>query len=163
MSRAVGFPPVFDKESKLLILGSFPSVASRKIDFYYGNPQNRFWRTVCGFFGEEVPQKTADKREFLLRRNIALWDVVVSCEIVGSADSSIREEEIADLPALLAQAKIGRILCNGGKAFALLSAHFPALVPLAEKLPSTSPANPRFSAEVWRGALREVFPCGGAG
>ncbi len=157
MSRAEGFLPVHNGESRLLVLGSFPSVMSRRTEFYYGNPQNRFWRTVCGFFGEEVPQSVEGKREFLLRRGIALWDVVVSCEIVGSADSSIKKEEIADVPALLSGSRIGHIFCNGGKAFSLLSEHFPQLLPLARKLPSTSPANPRFSAEVWHDALREVF------
>ena len=152
-----GFDPVFDKDSTLLILGSFPSVKSRKEGFYYGNPQNRFWRTVCGYFGEEVPKTIAEKKEFLLRRKIALWDVVTACEIEGSQDSSIRGEEIADIPALLANSNIKRIFCNGGKSFALLEREFPQLLDITQKLPSTSPANPRFSSEVWRRAFDEVF------
>ncbi len=157
MSRAEGFAPVHNGESKLLILGSFPSVMSRKVSFYYGNPQNRFWRTVCGFFGEEVPQDVAGKTQFLLRRRIALWDVVLSCNITGSSDASIADEELADIPALLKDSNITHIFCNGSKAFSLLEEHFPALLPITKKLPSTSPANPRFSAEVWYHALGEVF------
>ena len=154
--RAEGFSPVFDGNSKLLILGSFPSVMSRKTGFYYGNPQNRFWRTVCGFFGEEV-HTVSEKRVFLLRRGIALWDVVLSCDIVGSADADIRDAAVADIPALMEKTGIGAIFCNGKRAFSLLEEHFPQLLPLTRLLPSTSPANPRFSAEVWRAALDEVF------
>ncbi len=155
--RAEGFPPVYNGESRLLILGSFPSVMSRGVNFYYGNPQNRFWRTVCGFFGEEVPQETEKKREFLLRRQIALWDVVVSCEIEGSSDAAIRNEIIADLPALLEGSRVERIFCNGSKAYSLLTERFPQLSGAAKKLPSTSPANPRFSERVWHEALSELF------
>mgnify|MGYP001152353708 FL=1 len=79
MSELVqGFDPVYDKASKVLILGSFPSVKSRRVEFYYGNPQNRFWRVVCSYFGESIPESTESKREFLKRRNIALWDIVTS-------------------------------------------------------------------------------------
>ena len=152
-----GFDPVFDGESRLLILGSFPSVKSRKEGFYYGNPQNRFWKTVCGYFGESVPFTIAEKRDFLLRRKLALWDVVTACEIDGSKDHSIRNERVADLPALLSKSKIKRIFCNGGKSFELLEREFPALKEIAQKLPSTSPANPRFSVEVWHRAFNEVF------
>ena len=152
-----GFDPVFDAESRLLILGSFPSVKSRKEGFYYGNPQNRFWRTVCGYFGESVPATIADKKDFLLRHKIALWDVVTACEIDGSKDNAIRNEQVADLPALVGRSSIERIFCNGGKSFELLEREFPALVNMTQKLPSTSPANPRFSVEVWHRAFNEVF------
>ena len=152
-----GFDPVFDQDSVLLILGSFPSVKSRKEGFYYGNPQNRFWRTVCGYFGESVPSSIADKRSFLLRRKIALWDVVTACEIDGSKDDSIRNEEVADLLGLFQNSNIERIFCNGGKSFELLEREFPTLVKITQKLLSTSPANPRFSVEVWHKALDEVF------
>ena len=152
-----GFEPVFDGESRLLILGSFPSVKSRREGFFYGNPQNRFWKTVCGYFGENVPLSVAEKRDFLLRRNLALWDVVTACEIDGSKDDSIRNEQVADIPHILAKSKIKRIFCNGGKSFELLEREFPALVEITQKLPSTSPANPRFSVETWHRALDEVF------
>lgn len=157
MTRVEGFAPVFDGESRVLILGSFPSVKSREIGFYYGNPQNRFWKTVCGFFSEEIPAFVEGKREFLLRRGIALWDVVHACEIVGSQDASIRGEEVAYIPSVLRQSKIEKILCNGKKSYSLLSEHFPDLMEMARLLPSTSPANPRFSADIWREELSKVF------
>ena len=154
---AEGFPPVCDERSRVLILGSFPSVKSRAQSFYYGNPQNRFWRTVCGYFGEAVPDTVEEKRAFLLRRGIALWDVVERCKIVGSQDASISEEEIADIPALLEGSGIRHVLCNGSKAYELFAKHFPKLLSNAQKLPSTSPANPRFSAKAWQAALASVF------
>lgn len=155
--RIQGFSPCFDGESVLLILGSFPSVKSRREGFYYGNPQNRFWKTVCSYFGESVPEDVAAKKDFLFRRKIALWDVVISCEIDGSKDASIRNERVADLPALLSKSNIKRIFCNGSKSYELLEQSFPDLLPMTKKLPSTSPANPRFTAKAWHGALDEVF------
>ncbi len=154
---ATGFAPVYDENSRVLVLGSFPSVKSRAVAFYYGNPQNRFWRTVCGFFGEEVPSTVEKKREFCLRRGIALWDVIISCEIEGSQDSSIQKEEVANIPKLLDECNVKYIICNGNKSYELLSKNFPQLLPVAKKLSSTSPANPRFSAEEWRAALGEIF------
>ena len=156
--RIEGFGPVFDGNSRVLILGSFPSVKSRAEGFYYGNPQNRFWRTVCGFFGEEPPLTVEEKRAFLLRRGIALWDVVQSCEIVGSADASITAPAVADIPRV-ARREIP-ILCNGATAYRLLTEHFPELAPRAQRLPSTSPANPRFSYEVWHAALAQAVAAG---
>lgn len=155
--HAEGFPPVYDRDSRILILGSFPSVKSREISFYYGNPQNRFWKTVCGFFKEEIPQDVAGKKEFLARRRIALWDVVERCTVTGSSDASIADVVLADIPRLLNAARIEKILCNGGKAFTLFTENFPEYIERTEKLPSTSPANPRFSAEIWERALKEVF------
>lgn len=155
--RIRGFSPCFDGESVLLILGSFPSVKSRRVGFYYGNPQNRFWKTVCAYFGEGVPEDVAAKKDFLFRRKIALWDVVISCEIDGSKDASIRNERVAELPALLAKSNVKRIFCNGSKSYELLEQSFPDLLPMTKKLSSTSPANPRFTAEAWHGALDEVF------
>ena len=107
--RKIGFAPVFDKDSRVLILGSFPSVKSREIDFYYGHKQNRFWKMLCGYFGEEIPTTVKEKKEFLARRNIALWDMVISCEIDGSADASVRNAEIVDLQEILRHAKIEKI------------------------------------------------------
>lgn len=152
-----GFAPCCDGDSVLLVLGSFPSVRSRAEGFYYGNPQNRFWKTVCSYFGEPVPKDIEGKKDFLRRRRIALWDVVVFCEIDGSKDASIRKERIADLPALLKGSKIGRIFCNGGKSYELLEREFPELLSVTQKLPSTSPANPRFTAEAWHKELDKVF------
>ena len=156
-TREAGFAPVYEEGSKALILGSFPSVRSRAVGFYYGNPQNRFWRTVCGYFGEDIPPTIAGKTEFLKRRKIALWDVVLSCEIEGSSDASIAEEEVADLPAVLRACGAEKILCNGSKSYEVLAREYPELLPVTQKLSSTSPANPRFSAEEWKRALNDIF------
>lgn len=153
----MGFAPVYNKESKLLILGSFPSVKSRQISFYYGNKQNRFWRTVCGFFGEGIPSTIEGKVDFLYRRKIALWDMVTACEIEGSADASIKCEEVADLNLILPYANIQKIFLNGTLAYDLFMRNYPHLADIAVKMPSTSPANPRFSAEIWRKELNDVF------
>lgn len=153
----VGFEPCFEEESALLILGSFPSVMSRAEGFYYGNPQNRFWKTVSGYFGEIAPETVDEKKAFLKRRKIALWDVVTSCEIDGSKDASIRKEQVADIPGLLVKSNIKRIFCNGNKSYELLEREFPALINITQKLPSTSPANPRFTAAAWYQAFDEVF------
>lgn len=155
--RAEGFEPVYDKDSELLILGSFPSVKSREISFYYGHPRNRFWNTLFAFFGENPLATVAEKRSFLLAHKIALWDVVTSCEIVGSSDASIREAQIADIAAIVSQSRIRAILCNGSKAYDLFTAHFPHYLGITEKMPSTSPANPRFSAETWNQTLKRVL------
>ncbi len=155
--RQIGFLPVFNAESRLLILGSFPSVKSRQVDFYYGNKQNRFWRTVCSFFGEEVPETTEGKKDFLYRRKIALWDIATACEIKGSADSSLKNEEIADLDEVLPFAKIEKIFLNGTLAEKLFLSKYEGIdVPYC-KLPSTSSANPRFQKEIWEKELRDVF------
>ena len=115
----MGFAPVYNEHSRVLILGSFPSVKSREISFYYGNKQNRFWHMICGFFGEEIPDTTAGKKEFLLRRGIALWDMVTSCKINGSADTSIKNATTADLEIIFQTAKIEKILLNGTLAYNL--------------------------------------------
>lgn len=158
MERFAGFAPVWFENSRVLILGSFPSVMSRKVGFYYGNPQNRFWRTVCGFFGEEIPPDVAGKTAFLKRRGLALWDVVEDCEIVGSADSSIRNESVADVAALVEKSNVEAVFCNGGKSYAVLEKQFPQLLSITTKLPSTSPANPRYTYAAWEAALQKIFP-----
>lgn len=152
-----GFEPVYDKCSRLLILGSFPSVKSRKVEFYYGNKQNRFWRTVCSYFNESIPESTEGKREFLLKHNIALWDIVTECEIVGSQDSTIKNFKVADLNCLLQNSEIGFIILNGGKAFSVFEANYKDINIPYKKLPSTSPANTSFNEEEWRSALRAAF------
>ncbi len=138
-------------------MGSFPSVKSRQAEFYYGNKQNRFWRTVCGFFGEEVPTDTEGKKEFLFRRKIALWDMAMACEIEGSSDSSVKNVDLADLNEVLSKAKIEKILLNGALAYELFRSKYADLPIPYQKMPSTSPANPRFTKEVWEDALRAVF------
>ena len=152
-----GFAPVFDEKSRVLILGSFPSVKSRAVGFYYGNPQNKFWRTLGAFFHEEPPKDADGRRAYVLKHGVALWDVVLSCTIAGSSDASIERETVADVASLVKGSGICRILCNGTTAYRLFAEHFPELVPIAKKLPSTSPANPRFSAAAWHTALQKAF------
>lgn len=155
--RKTGFAPVFDKDSKVLILGSFPSVKSRAIEFYYGHKQNRFWRMICGYFGEEVPPTTEGKKQFLLRRNIALWDMATACEIQGSSDASVKNAELADLHPIFQTAKIERILLNGSLSYQLFLQKYADISISYEKMPSTSPANPRYDEKIWRNALDAVF------
>ncbi len=157
MDIKYGFEPFFDENSVVLILGSFPSVKSRQVEFYYGNRQNRFWKTVCGYFGEEAPFDVAGKKEFLKRRNIALWDMVTECEIVGSQDSKIKNFKVADIKKLLQISKINYIILNGGKAAEIFEKNFTGISVPYEKLPSTSPANTGFDAERWRCALQRAF------
>ena len=153
----MGFPPVYDKNSRVLILGSFPSVKSREISFYYGNKQNRFWKTICGFFQENIPETVDGKKEFLLRNNIALWDMATSCEIEGSSDSSVKNATIADLTKILATAKIEKILLNGTLAYDLFMQKYAQIAIPYVKMPSTSPANPRYKQEIWWRELDEIF------
>ena len=108
-------------------------------------------------FGEEIPPDIAGKTEFLLRRGVALWDVVEECDIVGSSDASIRSEAVADIPLLLSKTHIGQILCNGGKSYAVVAERFPELLSITKKLPSTSPANPRYTYAAWEAALALIF------
>ena len=152
-----GFEPVFDANSELLILGSFPSVKSRAIDFYYGNRQNRFWKMLFGYFGEELREDTAAKKSFLFSHRIALWDIVTECEIVGSSDSSIEHYTIADVPSLLQKAPVRLILLNGATAYKIFCEKFSGVKVPYLRMPSTSPANPRFDGAVWYRALDSVF------
>ncbi len=154
----MGFPPVFDNCSRVLILGSFPSVKSREISFYYGNKQNRFWKTLFSIFNEPFLESTEERIAFLKEKGIALWDVVESCEIVGSADSSIKNAALAPLEKIVSVAKIEKVLLNGSLAYRLYEEHFSKKdgfenIPYI-KMPSTSPANPRFTKEIWESELR---------
>lgn len=141
-------PPVFDEHSNILILGSFPSVQSRDTGFFYGHPQNRFWRVLAAVFEDEIPQTIGEKQSFLLRHHVALWDVIASCDIVGSSDSSIRNVRPNDLTSLLEKAPIRHIYVNGQKAHSLYRRY---LEPVTGRnsvcLPSTSPANARWGLE----------------
>ena len=142
------FPPLYDAESEILILGSFPSVRSREQKFFYGHPQNRFWRVTAAVFGAEIPVTIEEKRRFLLANHIALWDVIASCEITGSADSSIRNVRPNDLAPILAAAQIRQIFVNGGTAAKYYDKYQkPALGREAIRLPSTSPANAAWNLE----------------
>lgn len=142
------FEPVFDEKSRVLILGTFPSVKSREENFYYGHPQNRFWRLLASLTGEDVPVTIAEKKALLLRHGIALWDVVLECDIIGSSDSSIRNVIPADINRILRSAKIERIIGNGDKACKLYEKYCrEATGRDIIKCPSTSPANAAFGME----------------
>lgn len=143
-----GFAPVYDSRSRVLVLGSLPSVKSREQGFYYGHPRNRFWPLLAGLFDEPVPFTIEDRRALLLRRGIALWDVVRECDIRLSSDSSIRNPEPNDLTPILAAASIRAIYANGGKAKELYDRLIlPRTGIEAIQLPSTSPANAAWSLE----------------
>lgn len=142
------FAPVFNKESRVLILGSFPSVKSREQNFYYGHPQNRFWKVVAGVIGCPVPETTEEKKQMLLTNHIAVWDVIASCSICGSSDSSIKNVVVNDFSQILHDTKIQRIGANGGKAAQLYERYvYPKTGKRIEKLPSTSPANAAWHLE----------------
>lgn len=137
--------PVYNKNSHILILGSFPSVKSRETGFFYGHPQNRFWKVVSAVTGAECPQTIEEKKRFLLNNNIAVWDVIHSCDIEGSSDSSIKNVTPNDLSVILKKAEIKQIFTNGNTADKLFRKYNPDKI--AVKLPSTSPANAAYSLE----------------
>jgi hypoxanthine-DNA glycosylase len=148
-----GFKPIFDKNSKILILGSFPSVKSREVGFYYGNKQNRFWKMLGQVFGEEVGETIENKKEYLLKHNIALWDIVKSSDIEGSLDKNLKNVEVVDLNDILKKAKIEKIICNGKKAYNLFTKSYPNLQ--AIYVTSTSSANRRYDIEKWKSELKK--------
>lgn len=142
------FPPLYDKNSKILILGSFPSVKSREQNFFYGHPQNRFWKVVATVLEKETPTTIEEKREFLLSSNIALWDVIASCEITGSSDSSIKNVVANDLTEILETANIKKIFVNGKTAEKYYNRYIKDKIGRdAVCLPSTSPANAMWNVE----------------
>ena len=146
------FEPIYREDSRILILGTFPSVKSREQQFYYGHPRNRFWQVLAELACSKVPQNIEEKKEFLLQNRIALWDVIQSCTIEGSSDSSIRDVVPNNIPMLLNQSQIKEIYANGAKAYSLYEKYvYPSCLKQAVKLPSTSPANAAFSFEklVW--------------
>ena len=136
------FPAIYAPDSRILILGSFPSVKSREQKFFYGHPQNRFWRIMAALLGTDVPQTTEEKRAFLLAHRIALCDVIASCDIAGSSDASIRNAVPNDLSPILETASVRQIFTNGGTAHRLYRKY---IYPLTGRedvvLPSSSPAN----------------------
>lgn len=135
------FAPVVDENCRTLILGSFPSVKSRENGFYYGHPQNRFWRMLAAVYADAVPVSITEKTSLLLRHHLALWDVIANCEIDGSADASVREAVPVDIARITDRAHITRVLCNGKLAGTLYARHLQPMVGIpALVLPSTSPA-----------------------
>ena len=136
------FDPIFDKNSEILILGTLPSVKSREQNFYYGHPQNRFWKVIAALFEEPVPERIPEKKELLLKHHIALWDVITECDIAGSSDNSIKNVVPAELP----------VIHDLYKKYT-----YPVTGRDIRKLPSTSPANAAFQMERLLGAWQEIL------
>ena len=150
-------PPFYDKDSEILILGSFPSVKSREQMFFYGHPQNRFWRVIAQVFKDEVPVTVPDKKAFLTKHHIALWDVIASCDIKGSSDASITNVIPNDLSRILDSADIRGIFVNGKTAEKYYKKYAEKMTGRkAVCLPSTSPANAAWSMEKLVEAWSEV-------
>ena len=150
MSKVIKHPiaPVFDENSTVLILGSFPSVKSREQTFFYGHKQNRFWQVLAKVFNEKIPETVEEKRAFLLFNRVAVWDVIAECEITGSADSSIKSVKPNDLNVILNKAKIEKVFVNGKTAAKYYDKYIYEKIKIeAEILPSTSPANAAWSLD----------------
>lgn len=148
-------PPFYDAFSRVLILGSFPSVRSREEGFFYAHPQNRFWRVLAGIFEEDTPQDIPEKKAFLLRNHVALWDSIASCELRSSMDSSITNVLPNDLSPILRVCPQIRIFTNGKTSDACYRRYIlPKTGREAVCLPSTSPANAAWSlsrlCEAWK-------------
>ena len=155
------FPPLYDKNSKVLILGSFPSVKSREQMFFYGHPQNRFWKVISAVMGADTPVTIEEKSDFLHANHIALWDVIASCDITGSSDSSIKNVVANDLTEMLDNADIKQIFVNGKTAEKYYNKYIRDTIGReAVCLPSTSPANAGWSmdrlVEVW-GVIKDIL------
>lgn len=163
MDRVVHeIPPVWNGSSEILILGSFPSVKSREGRFFYHHPQNRFWKVLASIWERRIPESIEEKRALLYDCHIAVWDVIASCTIQGSSDSSIRDVVPNDLSEILDHAPIRQIYTNGGTAYRLYEKYMhPVIGRDAVKLPSTSPANAAWSLErlirEWKEEIRGGF------
>ena len=161
-SHIHNIPPLYDEKSRVLILGSFPSVKSREAAFFYAHPQNRFWPVLAAVLSEKVPETVEEKKSLALRHGVAMWDAIGSCEIIGSSDASITSVVPNDLAVILRAADIRAIFCNGGTSYACYNKYCRAsLGREAGPLPSTSPANARWTkerlAEAWGAALEPHF------
>ena len=142
------FGPLFCESSRVLILGSFPSVKSREQQFFYGHPQNRFWKVIAALYHRDPPVTIGEKKELILSNGLALWDSIASCVITGSSDASIKEVRANDLAVILSRAPIRRICCNGKTSWQQYEKLIrPATGREALCLPSTSPANAQWSLD----------------
>ncbi len=152
------FPPLYDRESRILILGSLPSVKSREQMFFYGHPQNRFWPLMAALYDEPVPGGIGEKTAFVLRHHIALWDAIYSCDITGSSDSSIRNVTPTDLRPILAESRIERVFCNGRTSWNCYHRHQEKELGMeAALLPSTSPANAAWTMDKLKSAWKVIL------
>lgn len=152
MSRIIHpIEPIYDSKSRILVLGSFPSVKSREEGFFYGHPQNRFWKVMAAVFDDSLPVNIPEKRDFLIRNRVAVWDVIASCEITGSSDASIKNVKVNDLSRILDNADIKGIFLNGKTAEKMFKLYTKPVLkdPVREAmvLPSTSPANAAWSLD----------------
>lgn len=156
------FEPIFDINSKFLILGSFPSIKSRENNFYYAHPQNRFWKILENIFKEEISNDILSKKNFLLKHNIALWDIIKSCDIISSSDSSIKNAKPNNIKNLIKNSNISTIFCNGNTSYKIFNKYFKNTfnIPII-CLPSSSPANAKFSLEdlitIWEKEIKKVY------
>lgn len=152
-------PPFVRPDSEVLILGTMPSPKSREISFYYGHPQNRFWRVLAALFDESVPQDNTARQRLLQVHKIALWDVLACCEICGASDASIRNAQPNDVAGLVRGSRIARVFTTGKRAYDLYRRFCEEKVGLpAELLPSTSPANAAMSLEKLIEAYKKIVP-----
>lgn len=150
-----GFKPIYSENSKILILGSFPSIKSRDLGFYYGNGRNRFWKLIGELFNVKIDDINS-KKSAILKNNLALWDIVANCEIQGSLDKNLKNIKCVDLSVVLyPNTKVNKILCNGKKSFDLTMKYLSQNGIKIECvcMPSTSPANVRFNKEIWKKEL----------
>ena len=152
------FPALYDRESQVLMLGSIPSPKSREMAFYYGHPQNRFWKVMAAVLGEDIPETIPQKKAMLKKHHIALWDVLDSCTIVGASDTSIEDPVVNNIGELVKKSKVSRIFCTGATAYNLYKKFCANDVGIeAIKLPSTSPANCAVSLEKLVEAYKVIF------
>ena len=159
MKQVHPIPPLFDEESEVLILGSFPSVKSREANFFYGHPQNRFWKMIAKVFDEDVPTTIDEKKKLILSHHLAMWDVIAECDIEGSSDSSIKNVKANDLSVITDNAKIKKIIVNGKTAEKMYNRYILNKTGIdAIVLPSTSPANAAWSLdkliEAWKSEIK---------
>lgn len=152
------FGPLYDTESKILILGSLPSAKSREQHFFYGHPQNRYWPLIAKLLGESKPETIEEKKQMVLRHHIAMWDTIYSCEIIGASDSSIRNVVPTDLKAVVKNSKIKHVFCNGKTSgnyyhkYQEKELGIPAIV-----LPSTSPANAAWNMQRLEESWKQIL------
>ncbi len=155
------FGPLYDKSSRVLILGSLPSVKSREQNFFYGHPQNRFWPLIARLFNEPVPLTIEEKKKMILKHHLALWDTIYSCDIIGSSDSSIKNVVPTDLEQIINNSKVTAVFCNGNTSGKYFHKYQEKTLRIkAAILPSTSPANAAWSmerlAEAWKVIIKDI-------
>lgn len=152
------FKPIYSKDSKILILGSIPSIISREDNFYYAHPKNRFWKLISKILNVKEPITIEDKTKLILNNKLAIYDVIKSCEIQGSSDSSIKNVEINDINYIINNSSIEKIIFNGNKAYELYNKYEKNKFSNTKVLPSTSPANARYSFEkLYKMWFKELF------